>query len=87
MRRFRIIHNDTGEPLELASIDLSAAEAQGVIARRMREFQADSLEPYAPNGLSVVEVFYDEDEQRVVLEPLDWREFYYDHDPRAERTN
>jgi len=87
MSQYRIRHNDSGEYVAVEGyIDLPAAKAQGVIARRRAEFdQANNPEPYAPWGLSVVCVIHDEDAQQVIEQPLDWREFYFEHDPRAEK--
>jgi hypothetical protein len=75
-RYFQVIHNDSGEPVPVnGEPTLTLAEAQGVIERRAREFDpANSPEPYAPWGLSVIEADYDDVDQVVHWRRIDWRE-------------
>lgn len=88
MERYRIVHNDSGEPVEIAGeIDHHPARVQAYIGEHRRFFdQASSPEPYAPWGLSVFEVIYDEYDQRVILKQVDWREIYFEYDSRATTT-
>lgn len=84
---YRIRYNDGPEYINVESrIDLTASEARRVIAEKHRWFdQANSPEPYAPWGLSVVEVIDDEDGP--IERPIDWRTLRLRADEERMRDN
>ncbi|MBO0705556.1 MAG: hypothetical protein J2P39_09570 [Candidatus Dormibacteraeota bacterium] len=73
-QRYLVRHNDGPEVIEVdGRVSLTLADVQGVIKRHRYYFeQANNPEPYAPWGLSVVELI--EDEDGVIEKPVNWRE-------------
>jgi hypothetical protein len=88
-RVFQVRHSDSGEPVLVdGQIDLGLGAVTNFVAKERDKFDpANSPEPYAPWGLHVVEILYDDAEHEVIQKPVDWRELLPDEDPRLEHDD